>query len=91
QHLDKQGFIFWEFQDREGKHTTRAYRDNWTSMAKIPNTPGRKDKKIVIHTQQDTHMLIFMVRSLKGATQPFRISKVKFEKGKIPTDYTVAP
>lgn len=91
QHLDKQGFIFWEFQDREGKHTTRAYRDNWTSMAKIPNTPGRKDKKIVIHTQPDTHMLIFMVRSLKGATQPFRISKVKFEKGKIPTDYTVAP
>lgn len=91
QHLDKQGFIFCEFQDREGKHTTRAYRDNWTSMAKIPNTPGRKDKKIVIHTQPDTHMLIFMVRSLKGATQPFRISKVKFEKGKIPTDYTVAP
>ncbi|MHB9953101.1 hypothetical protein [Ligilactobacillus murinus] len=91
QHLDKQGFIFWEFQDREGKHTTRAYRDNWTSMAKIPNTPGRKDKKIVIHTQPDTHMLIFMVKSLKGATQPFRISKVKFEKGKIPTDYTVAP
>lgn len=91
QHLDKQGFIFWEFQDREGKHTTRAYRDNWTSMAKIPNTSGRKDKKIVIHTQPDTHMLIFMVRSLKGATQPFRISKVKFEKGKLPTDYTVAP
>lgn len=91
QHLDKQGFIFWEFQDREGKHTTRAYRDNWTSMAKIPNTSGRKDKKIVIHTQPDTHMIIFMVRSLKGATQPFRISKVKFEKGKLPTDYTVAP
>lgn len=91
QHLDKQGFIFWEFQDKEGKHTTKKYRDNWTSMSRLPNTPGRKDKKIVIHTQPDTHMLIFMVRSLKGAAQPFRISKVKFEKGKIPTDYTVAP
>lgn len=91
QHLDKQGFIFWEFQDREGKHTTRVYRDNWTSMAKLPNTPGRKDKKIVIHTQPDTHMLIFMVRSLKGATGPFRISKVKLEKGNVATDWSPAP
>ena len=91
QHLDKQGFIFWEFQDREGKHTTRVYRDNWTSMAKLPNTPGRKDKKIVIHTQPDAHMLIFMVRSLKGATGPFRISKVKLEKGNVATDWSPAP
>ena len=91
QHLDKQGFIFWEFQDREGKHTTSVYRDNWTSMAKLPNTPGRKDKKIVIHTQPDTHMLIFIVRSLKGATGPFRISKVKLEKGNVATDYAPAP
>lgn len=91
QHLDKQGFIFWEFQDREGKHTTRVYRDNWTSMAKLPNTPGRKDKKIVIHTQPDAHMLIFMVRSLKGATGPFRISKVKLEKGNVATDWSSAP
>ncbi|GAA2952954.1 hypothetical protein FC48_GL000980 [Ligilactobacillus murinus DSM 20452 = NBRC 14221] len=91
QHLDKQGFIFWEFQDREGKHTTRVYRDNWTSMAKLPNTPGRKDKKIVIHTQPDAHMLIFMVRSLKGAIEPFRISKVKLEKGNVATDWSPAP
>lgn len=91
QHLDKQGFIFWEFQDREGKHTTKVYRDNWTSMAKLPNMPGRKDKKIVIHTQPDTHMLIFMVRSLKGATGPFRISKVKLEKGNVATDWSSAP
>lgn len=91
QHLDRQGFIFWEFQDREGKHTTRVYRDNWTSMAKLPNTPGRKDKKIVIHTQPDAHMLIFMVRSLKGATGPFRISKVKLEKGNVATDWSPAP
>lgn len=90
QHLDKQGFIFWEFQDREGNHTTRVYRDNWTSMAKLPNTSGRKDKKIVIHTQPDTHMIIFMVRSLKGATQPFRLSKVKFEQGTEPTQWSLA-
>ncbi len=90
-HTQPDGFIFWEFQDREGKHTTRVYRDNWTSMAKLPNTPGRKDKKIVIHTQPDAHMLIFMVRSLKGATGPFRISKVKLEKGNVATDWSPAP
>lgn len=91
QHPDKQGFIFWEFKDRECKQTTSVYKDNWTNMAQLPNTPGRRDKKIVIHTQPDTHTIIFMVRSLKGAKLPFRLSKVKLEKGNKPTDYTQAP
>lgn len=93
QHLDKQGFIFWEFKDRDCKQTTSVYKDNWNiaNMSNFPNTPGRADKKLVIHTQPDTHAIIFMVRSLKGATGPFRISKVKFEKGNVATDYTTAP
>ncbi|MCR1900861.1 hypothetical protein [Ligilactobacillus apodemi] len=93
QHLDKQGFIFWEFKDRDCKQTTSVYKDNWdiANMSNFPNTPGRADKKLVIHTQPDTHAIIFMVRSLKGATAPFRISKVKFEKGNVVTDYTKAP
>ena len=91
QHLDKQGFIFWEFKDRECKQTTSVYKDNWTNMVQLPNTPGRRDKKIVIHTQPDTHTIIFMVRSLKGAKLPFRLSKVKLEKGNKPTDWSPAP
>lgn len=90
QHLDKQGFIFWEFKDSEGKQTTSVYKDNWTSMAQLSSVPGRSNKKIVIHTQPDTHMIIFMVRSLKGATQPFRLSKVKFEQGTEPTQWSLA-
>lgn len=90
-HPDKQGFIFWEFKDNDVKHTTNVYKDNWTDMTKFPDTPGRKDKKLVIHTQPDTHAIIFMVRSLKGATQPFGISKVKLEKGSVPTDWSPAP
>ncbi len=90
QHLDKQGFIFWEFKDSEGKQTTNVYKDNWTSMSQLSSVPGRSDKKIVIHTQPDTHMIIFMVRSLKGATQPFRLSKVKFERGNEPTEWSLA-
>lgn len=91
QHPDKQGFIFLEFKDRECKQTTSVYKDNWTNMAQLPNTPGRRDKKIVIHTQPDTHTIIFMVRSLKGAKLPFRLSKVKLEKGNKPTDWSPAP
>lgn len=90
QHPDKQGFIFWEFKDRECKQTTSVYKDNWTNMSNFPNTPGRTDKKLVLHTQPDTHAIIFMARSLKGAKLPFRFSKVKFEKGSVPTDWTPA-
>lgn len=93
QHLDKQGFIFWEFKDSDYKQTTNVYKDNWdiANMSNFPNTPGRTGKKFVLHTQPDTHAIIFMVRSLKGAKQPFRISKVKFEKGNVATDWTPAP
>ena len=92
QHRDKQGFIFWEFKDRACKQTTNVYKDNWNiaNMSNFPNTPGRTDKKLVLHTQPDTHAIIFMARSLKGAKLPFRFSKVKFEKGSVPTDWTPA-
>ncbi|WGN89043.1 hypothetical protein [Ligilactobacillus faecis] len=93
QHLDKQGFIFWEFTANDFKQNTKVYKDNWNiaNMSNFPNTPGRVGKKLVLHTQPDTHALIFMVRSVKGAKQPFRISKVKFEKGNVATDWTPAP
>lgn len=93
QHLDKQGFIFWEFTANDFKQNTKVYKDNWNiaNMSNFPNTPGRTGKKLVLHTQPDTHALIFMVRSVKGAKQPFRISKVKFEKGNMATDWTPAP
>lgn len=93
QHLDKQGFIFWEFTANDFKQNTKVYKDNWNiaNMSNFPNTPGRTGKKLVLHTQPDTHALIFMVRSVKGAKQPFRISKVKLEKGNVATDWTPAP
>lgn len=88
--LNKQGFAFFEYKDNEFTRTTDVYKYNWTSMEKISNTPGRKDKKILIHTQPDTHAIKFSVNALGGTKKPFRISKVKFEKGSIPTDWTPA-
>ena len=88
--LGKQSFAFFEYKDNEFTRTTDVYKYNWTSMEKIPNTPGRKDKRILIHTQPDTHAIKFSVNALSGTKKPFRISKVKFEKGSIPTDWTPA-